>query len=350
MNTFSKNHTQFVKGIAALLLLWHHLFFTQFEMPLNLGNFNVFQLLTCLTKVCVALFTIMSGYGLTISYKHKKVKDSKFVFEHIKKLLINYWWIFIPVFILSFKLHKAGTPVEIYGSGFQGVLNGFLDFSGLRGITYTPTLTNTWWYMGAILVYYLFFPAIYKCCKKLPIISIFVAAIPCIINIFVKFTNTSDRELFYLLPFVVGVVFADREILNKAVDWSNGKKLLSFILSGISVVIAMAIVTQNRLIGNTIYACAIIFACIAVKAFNIKPVNYVAETYGKYSMDIYFAHPFLYSMGTFAIIAQFIHMVPNLILRYVALVVLALVVSIMIEFIKKYFYKLVSKLKMEKTN
>lgn len=339
MNTFTKQHTQFVKGVAVLLLLWHHLFFTQFQMPIR--SYNFFELLTCLTKVCVALFTMMSGYGLTISYKHKNIGDKKFVFEHIKKLLINYWWIYIPIFVLSFKINSSGTPVDIYGTGIMGVVYGALDFFGLRGITYTPTLTNTWWYMGAILVYYLFFPLIYKLCKKSPVLAILVSAAPCIIVLFVNFSNTTDRELFYLLPFVVGVILAEKNILDKLVEYANKKKVFPLILSVLFVLISMALVTQNRLIGNTIYAISIIVFCILFKALNLKPINAILEFYGKYSMDIYFVHPFLYSMATFAIIAKYIHMMPHFLLRYVALVIVALVASILIEFVKKNFHKLV---------
>ncbi len=343
MNIFSKQHTSFVKGVAVLFLLFHHLFFTSFTLPIR--TFDFYGLLTCLTKVCVALFTILSGYGLTISYQNKKVSDAKFVFIHIRKLLTNYWWVFVPVFILSFKFNANGTPIEIYGTGFKGVLYGILDFTGLRGITYTPTLTNTWWFVGAILVYYTIFPLIYKAVHKFPIVSILISSIPCIVDIFVIFTKTSDRELYYFLPFAVGVVFADKEVLNKAVEWSDKKKVVSLVLSFLAIIISAVIVTQVRLIGNVLYACSIIFFCIAFKTLNVKPINKILEFYGKYSMDIYYAHPFLYSIATFAVIGNLIQSLPNPIFKYIGLAILSIVVAIVIELVKKCFYKIISEIK-----
>lgn len=349
MNLFTKKHTQFIKGIAILLLLFHHLFFTQFEMPLKLNEeVTIHQLLTCITKVCVALFTILSGYGLTISYNHKKSNDIKFVYEHIKKLLINYWWIYVPVFVFSFWLHAGGTPLNIYGKSLTGLIKFGLDFFGMSRLLNTSSLTNVWWYMEAILIYYVLFPVIYKVCNKLPVLSIIISATPCIIISFVKFTNTTDRELFYLLPFVVGVVLAQKDILNKFTSFSLNK-FKGLIVAIPLLMVCLFITTQNRLIGNTLYAVSIILFAIAIKSLSIKPLNIIMEYLGEYSMDIYFAHPFLYS-GLFPIMERFMQSITNPIIRYLTLVIMSLLVAIIIEFIKKNFYKLTGKISKKRNN
>lgn len=52
--------TSILKGIAICAMLWHHLFY---ENP-KYGHF-VWHL-ALLGKVCVAIFLLLSGYGLTI--------------------------------------------------------------------------------------------------------------------------------------------------------------------------------------------------------------------------------------------------------------------------------------------
>jgi uncharacterized membrane protein len=58
----SINDTLLIKGIAICLMLWHHLFFQNPEF-----GFLVFHTAQ-LSKLCVALFLFISGYGLTIQY------------------------------------------------------------------------------------------------------------------------------------------------------------------------------------------------------------------------------------------------------------------------------------------
>ncbi len=64
---FDITATQASKGTALLLLLWHHLFYTHPE-------YGVFICESAIAaKVCVAIFIILSGYGLSESMKNKSI-------------------------------------------------------------------------------------------------------------------------------------------------------------------------------------------------------------------------------------------------------------------------------------
>lgn len=52
--------TSILKGIAICAMLWHHLFYENPEYGLFVWH------LALLGKVCVAIFLLLSGYGLTI--------------------------------------------------------------------------------------------------------------------------------------------------------------------------------------------------------------------------------------------------------------------------------------------
>lgn len=109
-NCFTRNHTLYIKGMAVLLLLLlaHHLFMKETYMPLDFSAISLSDLVVVLTKVCVTIFTILSGYGLSKSFKVHHEKMTRFTYNHIKNILINYWYVYIPMFLLSFFFHVYG--------------------------------------------------------------------------------------------------------------------------------------------------------------------------------------------------------------------------------------------------
>lgn len=58
--SLSLHDTSILKGIAICAMLWHHLFYENPEYGLFVWH------LALLGKVCVAIFLLLSGYGLTI--------------------------------------------------------------------------------------------------------------------------------------------------------------------------------------------------------------------------------------------------------------------------------------------
>lgn len=58
-----------LKGVALILLLWHHLFYVDNGMysDIKVWDYGVVNQIGQLGKVCVALFVFLSGYGLIVS-------------------------------------------------------------------------------------------------------------------------------------------------------------------------------------------------------------------------------------------------------------------------------------------
>ena len=69
MDKFSKQDTAVVKGIAALMLVCHHFFMGILPAPIDWANNELWTIAATLSKVCVAIFVILSGYGINESYK-----------------------------------------------------------------------------------------------------------------------------------------------------------------------------------------------------------------------------------------------------------------------------------------
>lgn len=82
-----------IKGIAIAMMLFHHLFrnglgaheqydIVYFPFPeTNIRN------IATMFKICVALFTFISGYGLYLNYKKTALSASRWVSQRIVKLL-----------------------------------------------------------------------------------------------------------------------------------------------------------------------------------------------------------------------------------------------------------------------
>lgn len=335
--TFSKEYTLFVKGIAIIILCWHHLYWHDVTLPISVSDTSFMDLSTTLTKVCVALFTVLSGYGINESYKRANDKNYLFfVVKHIKNLLINYWWVYIPAFILSFWLHSGGTPVHIYNlGGVNGIRNFLFDFLGIRALIYSPTLNNTWWYMEAVIFFYLLFPLFHFCMKKGAGFLLFISLIPVMFATFgIVWPKllTTDRELFYIFPFIIGMCLSEYRILNKSVYWGEIYKREMLWGSLTAVVVAMVLRTQVPMVTDVMYALALILFAIAVKSLHLKAIVPIFEILGKYSMDMYLIHSFVYFY--FPVCGNALNRVPNVALRFLVFLAVCLILSIMLEWLK----------------
>ena len=126
MRALSINDTNVLKGIALLLLLCHHCFYPGepyddiilFGHPVvqNIGEFS---------KLCVAIFVFLSGYGLTIQTMAKGGIGNVLAFYRRRyvKLMINYWliWlIFVPIGVFFF--HRTFPHLNNRASGLAEVL------------------------------------------------------------------------------------------------------------------------------------------------------------------------------------------------------------------------------------
>lgn len=136
---FSKDNTAVVKGIAILLMVYHHLFVLPERLNNNyipvliINGVNIETAIALFAKICVALYLFLSGLGLYCSL----IKEASILAMYRKGLgkllrfMINYWIIaFIAYFI--------------------GLYNGFFqkDLITIIGIIigYT-TKIGEWWFV-----------------------------------------------------------------------------------------------------------------------------------------------------------------------------------------------------------
>lgn len=151
---FSKEDTLAVKGIAIILMFYHHCFLSAerfegyevsfFPLPETMGI-----ALSHFCKICVAMFVFLSAYGMTVTIKRAFAEEEvsagrweEFVMKRYLKLMSGYVFCFMTAVAASALLRPE--MLKIYTCGWKGLWTFLLDLSGLAYFFGADTLVGTW--------------------------------------------------------------------------------------------------------------------------------------------------------------------------------------------------------------
>lgn len=287
--SFSKMDTAVVKGIAIIAMIIHHIIPNNSGLPVDYGTgFSVYTLFGTTGKVCVVLFTILSGYGLSVGYNPLwKMKDkAKYTIKHVVKLYFSFWYIFFVVFI--FNLMTGATIKSIYGSN-NTIRNLLFDFFGVSGLTLTGTMSEPWWYMEAIIIFYCLFPVLYELTLRLRYLSLIIFYIPWIYYILQNnITMHTDREVFYLFPFVVGILMQQKGLLDGVKTIGARKPCLFTLCCTAGLIISIYVRSKVCLPYDTFLGVAVIVFCCLLSRNQFTRSFF--SKFGKYSSMIFMFH------------------------------------------------------------
>ena len=129
------------KGIAALLILFHHM-----SQHINVPPFAI--IMRYIGFIMVAVFFFISGYGLIIGFTDRKGYLQGFLKRRILPLMIPYWIINIICIVVSVSSGTIYTGVDYVLSVF-----GFDTISSC-------------WFVASIIIMYLMFWLSFKCFKR----------------------------------------------------------------------------------------------------------------------------------------------------------------------------------------
>lgn len=202
-----------LKGIAILLMLCHHLFYTQDGSfwDVQIYGHGLINTFAHMCKVCVAIFVFISGYGLMEKYKDiEKIELKSFFWNRFIKLMLNYWFVWL-LFVPMSVLWLGPSLIEQYGNShiitklifdFMGIINWFGSYN------YNPT----WWFYACIIGLYLLFPILHYLVNRNILYVIAVG-----IGIYYLPTDFFMSIRFYVLAFICGMLYAkyDMTRLNK---------------------------------------------------------------------------------------------------------------------------------------
>ena len=351
---FTKEHTMQMKGIAIIILLFHHCFLNAqrwatvpYEKlattkgwgyyPISFVPFSshTIQYLASFSKICVAMFVFMTGYGMWVSYESQKKKTT--MSNYIKKRMVTLMTGFLIIFVVTEILAiPTGRFIEVYGHDFRSVVYMIIDALGLAKLLGTPLFCLTWWYMSLAIVLIMIFPFVHSIMEKYQWVVV-VASI--IVPRACGFGQSTD--LFrYLLAYTLGMYFAQHDLLarikEKFMEQNVAGKLLSLIVSliGLAVIIKCR---QNAWIGwkyldfwdgfAAMYMIVISYIYILNGKWIVKGLGFL----GKHSMNIFLIHSFYRDV----FFHEFTYSFYYAWLDYIVLMAISLVTSIVLEWFKK---------------
>ena len=351
---FTKEHTMQMKGIAIIILLFHHCFlnaqrwatvpYEKLATTKGWGYYSIsfapfsshtIQYLASFSKICVAMFVFMTGYGMWVSYESQKKKTT--MSNYIKKRMVTLMTGFLIIFVVTEILAiPTGRFIEVYGHDFRSVVYMIIDALGLAKLLGTPLFCLTWWYMSLAIVLIMIFPFVHSIMEKYQWVVV-VASI--IVPRACGFGQSTD--LFrYLLAYTLGMYFAQHDLLarikEKFMKQNVAGKLLSLIVSliGLAVIIKCR---QNAWIGwkyldfwdgfAAMYVIVNSYIYILNGKWIVKGLGFL----GKHSMNIFLIHSFYRDV----FFHEFTYSFYYAWLDYIVLMAISLVTSIVLEWFKK---------------
>ncbi|WP_315078314.1 acyltransferase family protein [uncultured Clostridium sp.] len=342
--TFDKHSSQTIKGIAIIMMVFHHFFgFPKWiiypneytSMGLTLGNAPIEVTIALFFKICVGMYLFITGYGMYYFYKSNYIL--KRTLEKIFKFLLNYWIILFLIFI----------PIKIYFNKFNFNLEEIL----LNMFAYKTTYITFAWYVRLYIELMILFPLFVKIIKDKFIYAIIYSIFPFIlINIFIVEYSYEKISIFkYIYEFcnwapiaLVGYNFAKFNIFRYM-----KKKLVElnldniFIYNWICIIIFIAR-TYKKSFGvfnlDIIYVPIFIYFIInIINSININKINKSFAFLSQHSLNIWFLHA-MFFMGIYKIQqAGYFFKLPILIVSWVFifLIPLSCIINVIVSKIWK---------------
>ena len=291
---FSSAHTQVLKGLAVLMLLVHH-GYSGLKAVTPLGHLVLANSVS-LAKLCVAIFTVLSGYGMFCSFQSKTKNASFreatiFIVSHLVKLFLIFW-IAASLQIGIVSLIK-GNFFEIYGR--YPIYYVLLDCMGVSYITGTPKFVNAWWYMTAIAIYYLLFPVLFLLIRRLKKRNYLIVAVSAIGMLFLRDENSI---LIYGIFFYYGMVFAECDLFQRLLNAGMPGKRFFRAAGWLAVFVLLCIARQLFLYGTgadyyvdwllTVVLTLFVCECMPYGVSGI--IGKLLGVLGAYSFEIYLTH------------------------------------------------------------
>lgn len=338
---FTKNDTLCMKGIAILIMFFHHNYLGPdrwLDSPISFYPFTQAQIMYVakFLKICVGMFVFLTGYGMMASVKAKKPDDKamrKYTLTRYLSMMMGFWLIFLLVHILSGIFTSRFT--QIYGKGMYAVIYFLIDGMGLAKLFDTPTFCATWWYMSMATMLILIFPIFKKMLEKyqgiLVILTIFLP----------KALSLPYADLWrWLFCYTLGMYMAEHDLIaqikEKFLALAIGWKVVAFAIMTIGIPVIIMLRQSEGFGIKFLYlweglapAYIIVYAYLFV--VWIKPLAAVLRFLGKHSMNMFLTH----TMFRAVYFHDFMYSFYNMWLDYLVLIVVSVAVSICIEIIKK---------------
>ncbi|WP_416261073.1 acyltransferase family protein [Gibbsiella quercinecans] len=283
----SKGKSNYLKGIAIILMLAHHLFsFPERISPEVSINYigilpgtdmYIETYLGLFGRICVAMFLFLSGYGFSL----RREVSAKYIFGKLKNLYISYWlviFIFVPIGIIFYPGPTFSTSITTFIENLIGIKS---------------TYNGEWWFFRLYVLYLLSLPLLIKLNNYTLLLVMLLAA-----GIGKVLTSHDLVPLFisdyfvWLLPFGLGMVFGRAndfpknaliaKVLNKI---ETTPAIWLFLLTAITFILLKNL--------GLILATPLFISALMKSSEKINATLYgVVDALGRHSMYMWLTHSF----------------------------------------------------------
>lgn len=338
---FTKKDTSCAKAIAIMLMLAHHLFAFPDKLKegvsfQNLYTFSNGQTLEYFIgdfgKICVAMFIVLSGYGMYKSFHAANRNYTQTIIRRIKKLYLKVWQVFIVFVPIGLILHAENISTE--------VVDWIKNFFVLE-----TSFNNEWWFLVQYMIIIVMLPFLFQWLdrkKANPWTDIFYMITGNVLfyTVIVSFVSNNSylsqfSSSYYwgkvcpalsMVPmFLMGAYIAKYQVIEKILKTLNKTVVIKMAgLFGLWVVVELRENWQQRCQWgwdqmDCIYATLLIIvsACLLDQ---LKYVTKLLDFIGQHSTGIWLIHSFF----CYYYCQEFIYALKNPILIWLWLLVVSL--------------------------
>jgi len=293
VSLLSKKDSTALKGFAILLVIIHHLFVARPDYSIDLFGTNILLKLAMVAKVSVAIFIMLSAYGLSESCKNKENDLGDFYFKRLTKLYFTYWIVFIISLVIGTFFFDR-TLASVYGNDL--IYNMITEFLGVQMFTFGYGYNATWWFMSLIIPLYILFPFLYSLTKTFKWIMLIAGYFIMMSTLLI---NSFGWLNVYIMPFILGIFLSLSVSDNAKKRWSN-LLLHNFFVQALLVVCIIGVTIQRfRYVRHAdVYVdYALSFLLILFVWIFITKMKYLhafLEKIGKVSFEMFLVHTFFH--------------------------------------------------------
>lgn len=301
---FTTRDTSVAKGVAILLMLFHHCFLSPERYEGLTLSFAPISENFCVEiaqfgKICIGIFAFLSAYGMMKSYRSVDIQDNRkvraFLSKRLIKMMTGFWAAYI-VGIVGSCIIKPSV-LRAYGGGVMAFVYAGIDALGLADLFGTKTLLGTWWYMSFAILLILLFPLLEAGYRKMGgYFAVLLMFLPYFLD-----RGGANQYTRWLGAVALGMLFADLQIFEKISKGLQKMGLLGHVLLGAVLTAAwipVFLLRGSSLLGKmetvvdgSISAFIVLFVYIVLS--EIPLISTGLAVLGKHSMNIYLIHNFI---------------------------------------------------------
>lgn len=357
---FSKNDTLVSKGIAIILMYFHHLFYfddrivdgNYYNSIGNLWGERLEIFMGSFGKLCVCIFIFLSGYATYKTFIYKNRKS-----DFVNRKILKFYKIYLIVFAIF-------VPM--------GMILGKLKFSMYEFINNVFLLESSynweWWFARPFVAVMFFFPLIVRFFKdtdkdkqkniiSIDIIKTVISAViittmlPQILDLafFEHFRETKYytilKETLSILPsFFSGYIFAKYDLFKRynSLFTNNFVKIIVSLFAVVAV-FDLRFKTGVDMNYDYIYAPIFIISCVNI-VNEIKYIKNIFISIGKLSTYMWLMHSFF----CYYYFQSYIYRVHNPIIIVCWLTLITYIVSLVIDRSVKFIQNSIKKISNKK--